>query len=212
MLSQSAYSAKMMLFADLTKHVASDFEQSVGTVERRAKELRAAGDISTGKQGPGRGAIMTPRDAVNLVIACALDHVYGGSLTLAHKVKSVCELRSFGEVICRKGFGAELTFVTAPTAGDMLVNLIVDYANGRIPNGCDVRVLINSNGAQVFFTVADERGSAVGGGFGMPDFAFPQPRVHSDTRIYGRVFADIAAKLSESPKKNPALGTPGSIC
>jgi hypothetical protein len=198
MLSRAGYSAQMMLFADLTKHVASDFEHSVGTVERRAKELRAAGDISTGKQGPGRGAIMTPRDAVNLIIGCALDHVYGGSLTLSWKVREVCKLRSFGEIIRSKGFGVELTFATAPNAGDMLMNLIADYQTGRLPSNYDVEIIFNTNGAQVMFSASHERNDLVGG-FGIPSEAFPKPRVHSHTKVFGRVFAEIAAKLLESP-------------
>jgi hypothetical protein len=189
----------MLLFADLIKEVASDFEQSSGTVERRAKELRASGLISVGKQGPGRGARMTPSDARNLIVACTIDHVYGGTLTLAQRVKWICELQKWGEPISREGFGEGLTFVNAPSAGDMLINLISDYANSRMPADYEVEVTFNSNGAQVFFITSDKRGSTAVGGFGMPDFAFPKPRVHSFTKIYGRVFADIAAKLLESP-------------
>jgi hypothetical protein len=49
-------------------------QRKPGTVVDRGKALRAARMLSRGKQGPGRGAILTNTDATNLLLATLIDH------------------------------------------------------------------------------------------------------------------------------------------
>jgi hypothetical protein len=164
-----------------------------GTVIDRAKELRAAGLLSVGKQGTA-GAQMTSRDAVNLLLANLLDKNYGESV--ADNVKRVRDLRNDEHMKSDPaGFVPDLPFFHAATAGDA-IDASLDAARSRPLTkwDCSFNVTVESRGDSVLIDISKERSTAVCG------FGQDRPRwIERRTTITFGLLLRLACELGRLP-------------
>jgi hypothetical protein len=147
---------------ELAEFLGSALGVKPGTVIDRAKELRAAGLLSVGKQGT-TGAQMTSRDAVNLLLANLLDKNYGESV--ADNVKRVRELRNDDQPKSDPaGFVPDLRFFHAATAGDA-IDASLDAARSRPLTEweCRFNVTVESRGDSVLIDLSREQSHAICG-------------------------------------------------
>jgi hypothetical protein len=157
---------------ELARFEAGILGGNAGTVLERGKALRASGQVSKRIKGAGRGARMTSRDAVNLFLACALDHRYGTNP--AEAVRQVRELEFDPESIRLIPLGG-LTCWGARTAGEALENLIDDYRTGRVAiwakgEKVEVKVMIDLRGLAVFIYLTKPDRDAIEGKHAVADY------------------------------------------
>jgi hypothetical protein len=170
-----------------------------GTVAERAKALSAAGMLSVGKQGPhGLGARMSIRDAVNLTLACMLEHQRNESV--AENVKRVRDLRSDGKPSSSPpGFVPDLPFFTADTAGAAIESLWDSAGTGHIIRWANrerlgFNVTVESRGESVVLDLTHKHIVAV--------CEFGERRLHSverETRITFGFIMRLASALGLPP-------------
>jgi hypothetical protein len=146
----------MATLLQLARFEAGILGENVGTVLERGKALRASGHVAKGTQGAGHGARMTSRDAVNLLLATALDHRYGTDP--ADAVRQIRNLE-FDPGSARLISLGDLTCWGAPTAGEALENLIDDYQSARVAiwakgEKIEIRVTIDLRGLAVSIFLA----------------------------------------------------------
>lgn len=178
---------------ELAQFISSALDIKSGTVIDRAKELRAAGLLSVGKQGT-TGAQMTSRDAVNLLLANLLDKNYGESV--ADNVKRVRDLRNDEQPKSDPpGFVPNLPFFHAATAGDA-IDASLDAARSRPLTkwDCSFNVTVESRGDSVLIDISKERNHAICG------FGRDRPRlVERRTTITFGLLLRLACELGRLP-------------
>jgi hypothetical protein len=197
---------KPFLSGDLAEFIGSTFGIRTGTVLDRAKPLRAATPplLSKNGHGPRAGARMTNADAVNSILANALDHPRGDDL--ANSVRRVRQLKPDEPLVeLPAGFTQGLTFFQARNAGSALESLLADIRSDRLSTWAAgesyvLAVTLDSRGASVFFSLNKPKRSSLDfrnavHGFAKPGFSQRVRVVERNITVGGDVFLQLAEKL-----------------
>lgn len=195
-----------MTRSDLIDFISNAFLVPHGTVAEYAKQLSAAEMLTVGVQGPhGHGARMTTRDAVNVILACAVNSKYKQSVagrapqkeSVVERVKRVRDLRGDpqGKITGSPDFVPDLPFFRADTAGAAIDALLDAARNGLIVRWADHKdyfsnVTIESRGEYVLLGLNLEQKTAICG-FGQT----LHPLVEEETRLSFMLLALLAKKL-----------------
>jgi hypothetical protein len=190
-----------MLMLDLAEFLSTALEIKLGTVADRAKELRAAGLLSVGKQGTA-GARMTDRDAINLLLANLIEHQRGDSV--AENVKRACGLyHNDRPLIVPADFTRDLPFFRGVTAGEGLELLLEDFRAGRIEAWAagepyELKISFDARGDSVVFSLSKSKQETVRSALAGYTRRRPAKRrrfVDRQVTIDGKVFEDLAEAL-----------------
>jgi hypothetical protein len=186
-----------MLMPDLAEFLSAALGIKPGTAIDRAKELRAAGLLSVGKQGTA-GARMTSPDAVNLLLANLIEHQRGDSV--AENVKRVCALyHNERPIAVPADFTRELPFFRGVTAGEGLERLLEDFRAGRIKvwaagEPYELKISFDTRGDSVFFSLSSGDDIAIAR-YARQGHAERRRSVERQVTIDGKVFEDLAEAL-----------------
>lgn len=145
-----------MFASELADFLSSALNVKNGTVYNRVKDLRAAGLLTVGKQGPHAGARMTSADAINLVLANLLDHERGDKV--AENVRRVRNLPIAEFIELPAGLTDGLSCCVAKTTGDALDSLLNDLRMGTFDRwsageAASGTIQFDSSGLQFLFLI-----------------------------------------------------------
>jgi hypothetical protein len=210
-LNTSARYAAGMNAQALSDHIGRQLEIPPGTVADRGKALRAADMLTVGVQGPGRGADMTARDAVNLVLANVLDHRRGDDV--AAKVQHLRATPILAPMFTEAGraigdgrriarFAGVLGFTLAETLGDALDALVRDMQTGAFAKWAGDELyhltleLVSDGYAQIYLDRAHRNEAIIYRYDYAPTRNGHEPAMLRTTRVNGWLLEKIAALLN----------------
>lgn len=196
----------MTVLTELVPEIAALVEENASTAMVRVKQLRAEDMIARGVRGPGRGAQMRARDAVNIFLACILEHRYGVNVVEIVRLYRDLEFNPKSrQMMPLDG----LTCWGVRTAGEALENLIDDYATGRIiawaaGEEIKIKVIIDLRGAAIFIFFDRPKRDVMRGRYACADYAesgYQQTRqpVKRILEVSGKIFEKIAMALGPPP-------------